>query len=457
MNRKISVGMTVTIVILAMTVTFSITMLMAMRLFDHTVTSVKEKESMYNKVAEVDRYVRANDYYDIDETVLYDRLTAGYLLGTGDKYARYYTASAYTDLLNAQSGKLMGIGVELAIDQSGYAKVIKVYDESPAKEAGLQRGDYITTIDGADIKSLGSVEAVQNKLRGESGTSVNVGWLDSENAQHTADLTHSGFTANSVDSALVQGNVGYIKIWQFDNSTPSELDFALRSLTASGAQSFIFDLRDNGGGVLDDAISCIELVAPEGVLAYAEDKAGNRTLLGSSTGDSVISQPTVCLVNENTASAAELFASSLRTLCGTRLVGSTTMGKGTIQSGPQRLSDGSAVVVTVAKLICGDGSCFDGTGLTVDVERPLTADEQASYYDYTLDTDPQIQRAVSTAQQLTGVTTVGGVNDADIAADSAAASSEAAAESTASSEAAGEAEASSEAGAEGEQEAASAQ
>ena len=451
MNRKISVGMTVTIVILAMTVTFSITMLMAMRLFDHTVTSVKEKESMYNKVAEVDRYVRANDYYDIDETVLYDRLTAGYLLGTGDKYARYYTASAYTDLLNAQSGKLMGIGVELAIDQSGYAKVIKVYDESPAKEAGLQRGDYITTIDGADIKSLGSVEAVQNKLRGESGTSVNVGWLDSENAQHTADLTHSGFTANSVDSALVQGNVGYIKIWQFDNSTPSELDFALRSLTASGAQSFIFDLRDNGGGILDDAISCIELVAPEGVLAYAEDKAGNRTLLGSSTGDSVISQPTVCLVNENTASAAELFASSLRTLCGTRLVGST------IQSSPQRLSDGSAVVVTVAKLICGDGSCFDGTGLTVDVERPLTADEQASYYDYTLDTDPQIQRAVSTAQQLTGVTTVGGVNDADIAADSAAASSEAAAESTASSEAAGEAEASSEAGAEGEQEAASAQ
>ena len=304
MNRKISVGMTVTIVILAMTVTFSITMLMAMRLFDHTVTSVKEKESMYNKVAEVDRYVRANDYYDIDETVLYDRLTAGYLLGTGDKYARYYTASAYTDLLNAQSGKLMGIGVELAIDQSGYAKVIKVYDESPAKEAGLQRGDYITTIDGADIKSLGSVEAVQNKLRGESGTSVNVGWLDSENAQHTADLTHSGFTANSVDSALVQGNVGYIKIWQFDNSTPSEMDFALRSLTASGAQSFIFDLRDNGGGILDDAISCIELVAPEGVLAYAEDKAGNRTLLGSSTGDSVIGQPTVCLVNENTASAA---------------------------------------------------------------------------------------------------------------------------------------------------------
>ena len=127
-------------------------------------------------------------------------------------------------------------------------------------------------------------------------------------------------------------------------------------------------------------------------------------------------------MNENTASAAELFASSLRTLCGTRLVGSTTMGKGTIQSSPQRLSDGSAVVVTVAKLICGDGSCFDGTGLSVDVERALSAEETTNFYAYTPKDDPQIQRAVSAAQQLSGTTTLGGVNEA---ASSAAASEEA--------------------------------
>ena len=113
-------------------------------------------------------------------------------------------------------------------------------------------------------------------------------------------------------------------------------------------------------------------------------------------------------------------------------MGTTTMGKGTIQSAPQRLSDGSAIVVTVAKLICGDGSCFDGTGLSVDVDRPLTADEQSAYYDYTPETDPQVQRAVSTAQQLSGATTVSGVNEADAASNAAsqeAASSEAAAES----------------------------
>ena len=422
MNRKISVGMAVSIVILAMTVTFSITMLVAMRLFDSTVSSVKEKESMYNKIAEVDRYVRSNDYYQIDETTLYDRLTAGYLLGTGDKYARYYTASAYTELMNAQNGTLMGIGVELAVDQSGYAKVTKVYDDSPAKEAGMESGDYITAIDGTDVKSLSNVDAIQTRLRGESGTTVNVTWLDSEATEHSVDLTHSGYTTTTVDFQMLQDNVGYIKIRQFDASTPSELDYAIRSLSASNALSLVFDLRDNGGGLLDDAISCIDLVAPEGMLAYAEDKNGNRTVLGSSTGESVVTLPIVCLVNGNTASAAELFASSLRTLNGARLVGTTTMGKGTIQSSPQRLSDGSAVVITVAKLVCGDGSSFDGTGLSVDVDRPLSADEQAAYYDYTVETDPQIQRAVSTAQQMSGTTTVGGVNEA--------ASGEAASDST---------------------------
>ena len=178
MNRKISLGMAVTIVILAMTVTFSITMLIAMRLFDSTVNSVKEKESMYNKIAEVDRYVRSNDYYTIDEATLYDRLTAGYLLGTGDKYARYYTANAYTELMNIQSGKILGIGVELGIDQTGYAKVTRVYDGSPAQEAGIAVGDYITTVGDTDIKSLSGADAVYKALQGEAGTTVTVTWLE---------------------------------------------------------------------------------------------------------------------------------------------------------------------------------------------------------------------------------------------------------------------------------------
>ena len=246
-------------------------------------------------------------------------------------------------------------------------------------------------------------------------------------------------------------NVGYIKIRQFDATTPSELDYAIRALTGSGAASLVFDLRDNAGGILDDAISCIDLIAPEGTVAYAEDKNGNRTVIGSSDDENQVTLPIVCLVNGNTASAAELFAASLRTLNGARLVGTTTYGKGTIQSSPQRLSDGSAVSITVAKLVCGDGSCFDGTGLSVDVERALSADEASSFYDYTPKTDPQIQRAVSAAQQLSGTSTVGAANDSS--ASSAAADSEPA--DTADSTAEPEAVSSEETGDAGEQSASS--
>ena len=429
MNKKISVGMMLTIVILAMTVTFSVTMLLAMRLFDSTVSNVKEKESMYSKISELDRYVRSNDYYTIDESVLYDTIASGYLLGTGDRYARYYTAQAYTELLDVQNGVLMGIGVELAQDQTGYAKVLKVYDGSPAQEAGITAGNYITAIDGEDVKTISGAEAIQARLRGEAGTTVNLTWLDSESTEQTLDLTRSGYITTTVDYQMTAGNVGYIKIRQFDSTTLSELDYAIRSLRSAGAASLIFDLRDNAGGLLDAALNCIDLICPEGVMAWAESRDGTQEVLGTSSGDSVVDLPIVCLVNGNTASAAELFASCLRDMSGARLVGSTTYGKGTIQSSPQRLSDGSAVVVTVAKLIASNGESFDTTGLTVDVERPLTSDEQVAFYDFTLETDPQILRAVNAAQTLTGSATVGGVN----AASSQAASSEDAAGSEASS------------------------
>ena len=202
MNRKISLGMAVTIVILAMTVTFSITMLIAMRLFDSTVNSVKEKESMYNKIAEVDRYVRSNDYYTIDEATLYDRLTAGYLLGTGDKYARYYTANAYTELMNIQSGKILGIGVELGIDQTGYAKVTRVYDGSPAQEAGIAVGDYITTVGDTDVKSLSGADAVYKALQGEAGK------LDLPDPSSVSTVQSTGGLLSGMLSSSSSGSTG---------------------------------------------------------------------------------------------------------------------------------------------------------------------------------------------------------------------------------------------------------
>lgn len=455
MNKKVSVSMLITTVIIAMTVTFSITMVVAMRLFDSTVASVKQKESMYSKIAEIDKYVRGNDYFEIDETTLYDTIASGYLLGTGDRYARYYTAAAYSELLDIQNGKLVGIGVELVKDSTtGYAKITKVYPGSPAADLGLEKGCYITSIDETDVKTISSTESIAARLRGESGTTAALKWFTPLMEEKEATLTRRSYTTTTVDYSLVNDSYGYIRISQFDDTTASELDYAISSMTAAGASSLVFDLRDNAGGVLDSAVECINLLCPESDIALIQYKNGSTEVLGRSEGEKKTELPIVCLVNGNTASAAELFAYSVRALNGARLVGETTMGKGTVQSSPQRMSDGSAVVITVGKLLTCDGESFDGVGLTVDVERVLSADEQTMYYDYTVENDPQIQRAFAVADSLTGSSTVASGNSASGGASSAAsgtdgegASSEASAEGeNAVSSAAASGEASSEAG-----------
>ena len=399
MNKKISVGLAITIAIIAMTVTFSVTMILSRQLYDKTVTAVQEKASMYDKLAELDKYVRGNLYFDINQDTLLDTIASGYMLGTGDKNATYYTAKAYKELQDIQNGVLVGIGVDLVKDTSGYAKIIKVYPGSPAAELGMERGGYITSVDGVEVKSILTRDAVLGKLRGEPGTSCAVGYLTPASDPKEFTVQRTSYPMPTVDYQLIQENVGYIRIYSFGTSTPSELEYAAGQMKSVGATSLLIDLRDNAGGLLSSAVSSVDLLAPEGAIAYAEYKDGTQKTIGTSD-ERRVDLPIVCLVNGTTASSAELFAASLREFGVARLVGTNTYGKGTIQASPQKLSDGSAVVVTVAKLLTGEKQSFDGTGLTVDVEVTLTPDEIQAYFDMTVDNDPQIKRAVEVAKNL---------------------------------------------------------
>lgn len=408
MNKKVSLSLLVTVVILAMTVTFSMTMVTAMRIFDKTVSSVKEKESMYQKLSEIDRYVRDNDYYPIDEKNLYDTLASGYILGSGDRYAKYYTAEAYDELQKIQSGSIVGVGVKVVKDIStGYAKVIQVYGGSPAEELGITKGCYIKAIDGVDIKSTMSTETMQKMLRGENGTAAEITWLDMEVEEHVDTVTRRSYARATVESQLLDGACGYVRIWDFTDQTASELDYALSALKSAGAKSIVFDLRDNNSTNLNAAMECIDLVCPAGTIATAMDKNGETQLIGFSEDSDKLELPFACLVSGTTASGAELFAASARTLANAKLVGVTTAGKGAVLSETKMLSDGSAVVVTTASVLASDGTSFEDTGLTVDVERALTADELVLYHDYEPAQDPQIQKAVKVAIDMAGGSTVG--------------------------------------------------
>jgi carboxyl-terminal processing protease len=403
MSKKVSLGVAATVTLIAMAVTFSMTMTVSMNMFNNTVSSVKNKERMYNKLSEVDRYVRANEYFDINDDTLNDTIASGYMLGISDRYARYYSAKAYSERVGLANGRLMGIGVAVVKDpSSGYARIIRVYDNTPATNVGLEVGGFITAIGDTSTRSMSDAAAMTSALLGEEGSTVNIKYLTPLREEQSFEIAHANYTTPSISTVrLMDNGVGYLRIDSFTSGTAVEFRNAVNSLTNQGATSLIFDLRDNSGENLNAALVATDYCVPSGLIAQSQDKGGNVADLRMSD-ENEITLPMVCLVNGSTASGAELFANALRKMAGATIVGSATAGKGVLLSDPQSLSDGSAVVITVGILLDNEGKNWNGTGLTPDVDASLTNDEQSSYYDFTVDNDPQITKAVNAISGANG-------------------------------------------------------
>ena len=403
MSKKISLGVAATIAIIAMAVTFSLTMVVSMKMFNTTVSSVKNKERQYNKLSEIDRFVRAGEYFTIDEDTLNDRLAAGYMNGINDKYAVYYTAKEYSEKQSVEKGTLTGIGVAVINDtSSGYARIIRLYDNSPAAEAGMQVGGFITAINDESTRNITSTARLTSKLLGEEGTTTTITYLTPDRQEQQLNLVHSNYKTPSIYTCqMVADTCGYIRIDAFTSGTASEFKAAVDELLQQGANSLVFDLRDNTGENLNAALVAADYCVPSGEIAKQQDKDGNVTVLRMSD-ETEINVPIVCLVNGSTAGSAELFANALRKMAGATLVGTKTAGKGVVLSDAQSFSDGSAAYITVGLLLDNEDQTWNEEGLRPDIDAALSVDEQNAYYDYTLDTDPQISKAVNAATALAG-------------------------------------------------------
>lgn len=403
MSKKISLGVAATIAIIAMAVTFSLTMVVSMKMFNTTVSSVKNKERQYNKLSEIDRFVRAGEYFTIDEDTLNDRLAAGYMNGINDKYAVYYTAKEYSEKQSVEKGTLTGIGVAVVNDtSSGYARIIRLYDNSPAAEAGMQVGGFITAINDESTRNITSTARLTSKLLGEEGTTTTITYLTPDRQEQQLNLVHSNYKTPSIYTRqMVADTCGYIRIDAFNSGTASEFKAAVDELLQQGANSLVFDLRDNNGENLNAALVAADYCVPSGEIAKQQDKDGNVTVLRMSD-ETKINVPIVCLVNGSTAGSAELFANALRKMAGATLVGTKTAGKGVVLSDAQSFSDGSAAYITVGLLLDNEDQTWNEEGLRPDIDAALSVDEQNAYYDYTLDTDPQISKAVNAATELAG-------------------------------------------------------
>ena len=403
MSKKISLGVAATIAIIAMAVTFSLTMVVSMKMFNTTVSSVKNKERQYNKLSEIDRFVRAGEYFTIDEDTLNDRLAAGYMNGINDKYAVYYTAKEYSEKQSVDKGTLTGIGVAVVNDtSSGYARIIRLYDNSPAAEAGMQVGGFITAINDESTRNITSTARLTSKLLGEEGTTTTITYLTPDRQEQQLNLVHSNYKTPSIYTRqMVADTCGYIRIDAFTSGTASEFKAAVDELLQQGANSLVFDLRDNTGENLNAALVAADYCVPSGEIAKQQDRDGNLTVLRMSD-ETKINVPIVCLVNGSTAGSAELFANALRKMAGATIVGTKTAGKGVVLSDAQSFSDGSAAYITVGLLLDNEDQTWNEEGLRPDIDAALSVDEQNAYYDYTLDTDPQISKAVNAATALAG-------------------------------------------------------
>ena len=401
MSKKISLGVAATIAIIAMAVTFSLTMVVSMKMFNTTVSSVKNKERQYNKLSEIDRFVRAGEYFTIDEDTLNDRLAAGYMNGINDKYAVYYTAKEYSEKQSVEKGTLTGIGVAVVNDtSSGYARIIRLYDNSPAAEAGMQVGGFITAINDESTRNITSTARLTSKLLGEEGTTTTITYLTPDRQEQQLNLVHSNYKTPSIYTRqMVADTCGYIRIDAFTSGTASEFKAAVDELLQQGANSLVFDLRDNTGENLNAALVAADYCVPSGEIAKQQDRDGNVTVLRMSD-ETKINVPIVCLVNGSTAGSAELFANALRKMNSATIVGTRTAGKGVVMSDAQSFSDGSAAYITIGLLLDNEGQSWNDLGLTPDVDAALSSDEQNAYYDYTVDTDPQISKALNTAKML---------------------------------------------------------
>ncbi len=364
MNKKVSLGLTISIAALVAAITFIMTSFFSLQNFNDKVQAVKEKAEKYARLEALDTYVRENYYTDLNEESLMDGILKGYVAGLEDPYSSYLTAEEYQDLMERESGQTVGIGVTAQLNEAGYIQITEVQGNSPAEEAGLLPDDVIIAVEGEDVAELGFYEAI-NRVKGEEGTEVTITVLRGE-TEKDYTITRRPFDLITVIGELLDGNVGYIRISNFRENTVAQFQDILDVLLANGAESIIFDVRDNGGGLLSSLEQILDPLLPEGVIATATYQDGNsETVVYSDASE--LELPMVVLVNENSASAAELFSASLRDFDKAQLVGTTTYGKGVMQN-TIRMDDGGGLTLTVATYQTVKSECYQGVGLTPDVE-----------------------------------------------------------------------------------------
>lgn len=388
MNKKISLGVAISLVAIGCAITFVLTWTVSLNTYNSKISSSEKYEGIYAKLREMDVTVRNNYIGDLSDEALEQSIINGYVVGIGDKYASYMGASSYYELQQTTSGVISGAGIVTEEDGSGYLRITTVYKGGSAELNGVQAGDVITEIDGKSLLSMEAGTAAE-KLSGDVGTRVALKLLR-DGEEISVNLVRQQLDIESVTGEMLD-NIGYISITAFNAKTSEQFASALTKLTDEGAKALIIDVRQNGGGLVSALKPILNRFVPTAIAATAEYSDGSRKTLIETDSDECITIPMAVLVDGGTASAAEIFAAALRDECGAQLIGTQTFGKGVIQN-TYEFSDGSAITLSTAKIIMPKSGEFDGVGLKPDYVTELPTG--ALPENLTHDADAQLQKAI---------------------------------------------------------------
>lgn len=358
MKKQFSLFQVLLYIMLTASVTLVLTFYYTESRIISRLSSVSEAQQLFLKLNEVKRCVDANFVGDYDTDALVDGAVEGYVQALGDKWSYYLTAEEYEATASYLTGGLTGIGVRVSHEVDSDAMMIaEVYPDSPADDAGLLAEDEIISVAGNAVKDIG-YEGARSLIQGEMGTTVLLVVRRGEE-QLEFNLTRAYVRQENVISSMLEGKVAYIRIKEYSDGVDTEFKKQLSEMIEDGAESFVFDMRNNGGGKVSVLLNILDRLLPEGVIFISEDQAGSREEFNSNAEH--LSAPMVVLINKNTYSAAEYFAAVLQETGKATVVGEKTTGKGYGQSTVE-LSDGSALVISTIRYFTPQNRNLAATG-----------------------------------------------------------------------------------------------
>lgn len=336
----------------------------------------KKLDDRYAKLDTVYEKVLENYYEEPDEDAMQEMMYKGLIAGLGDPYSAYMTKEEYASYMDSVSGEFEGIGIVFSEDKNGRFVIIKVIPDSPADKAGLKSGDILLKADG---KKYDTMEEVSAAIKGKAGTKVTVTYMRNEK-ENDVEIERDKIIDVTVQSKIMDGNIGYIEISGFEGHTGKDFQKALDELESKHVSGLIIDLRDNGGGMVTSCIEVTDLLMGKATIVSMEDRAGHTEKYSSDK--ETTSLPYVVLVNENSASAAEIMAAAIKDNTDNPIVGTNTFGKGIVQM-TESLSDGSALKLTIMQYFSPNGTVIHKKGVKPDY-----------VVENNDDTDAQLKRAI---------------------------------------------------------------